>query len=78
VTPRGWEPIQQPEIHVERDRRDRDPGHARPHPHEGAASRDCSVRGIAIARPALRPTRKQSRRSGHDATTGVIEMSPKR
>ncbi len=34
-------------------------------------------RGIAIARPVPRPTRKQSRGSGHDATTGVIEMSPK-
>ena len=38
---------------------------------------DC-LRGIAIARPAPRPTRKQSRGSCHDATTGVIEMSPLR
>jgi hypothetical protein len=35
-------------------------------------------RGIAIARPAPRPARKQSRGSCHDATTGVIEMSPRR
>ena len=35
-----------------------------------------SVRGIAIARLVRRPTRKQSRGSCHDATTGLIEMSP--
>ena len=35
-------------------------------------------RGIAIARLVPRPTRKQSRGSCHDATTGVIEMSPNR
>ena len=34
-------------------------------------------RGIAIARPAPQPPRKQSRGSCHDATTGVVEMSPK-
>ena len=38
--------------------------------------RDDPDRGIAIARPAPRPTRKQSRGSYRDATTGVIEMSP--
>jgi hypothetical protein len=34
--------------------------------------------GIAIARPARQPTRKQSRGSCHEVTTGVIEMSPLR
>ena len=35
-------------------------------------------RGIAIARPAPRPTRKQSRGPCRDAATGVIGMSPGR
>ena len=50
-----------------------------PLPHSGGAGarRRCCSRGIAIARTAPRPTGKQSRGSCHDATTGVIEMSPK-
>jgi hypothetical protein len=63
LTPRGWEPIQQAEIHVEHDRQDRDPDHARPHPHEGAGSRDCSVRGKGIA---------GSRRSGRSLSGNAI------
>jgi hypothetical protein len=42
----------------------------------GSRTGDC-VRGVAIARPVARPTRKESRGSRHDAATGVIEMSPK-
>ena len=34
------------------------------------------IRGIAIAGPVPRPTRKQSHCACHDATTGVIEISP--
>jgi hypothetical protein len=44
----------------------------------GRAGHDDPDRGIAIARPVPRPTRKQSRGSSHDATTGAIEMSPLR
>ena len=43
---------------------------------EGVARTDDCRRGISIARPVPRPTGKQSRGSCHDATTGVIEMSP--
>ena len=76
----GWEPTQQPAIHVEHDREDRDPDHARPHPHEGAASRSCSVRGIAQAdcRRVRRPPRRESNRppGAGAAPIGVIQMSP--
>ena len=41
-----------------------------------SAGAGAPFRGIAMARPTPRPTRKRSRGSCHDATTGVIEMSP--
>ena len=47
-------------------------------PVEGVASAHGWCRGIAIARPAAPADGKQSRGSCHDATTSVIEMSPKR
>ena len=40
----------EPAIHVEHNRQDRDPDHALPHPHQGAASRNRSARGKAQAR----------------------------
>jgi len=41
----GWEPIDQHGIDAETIVGERDPDHARAHPHKGAATRSCSARG---------------------------------
>lgn len=52
LTPGDWEPIKQAAVHLEDDRQDRGPHHARPHPQEGAASHRCSAHGVAAVSTA--------------------------
>ena len=49
LTPGAESPPIDPAIHSEHNRQDRNPDHALPHPHQGAVSRNRSMRGEPIA-----------------------------
>ena len=51
LTPGAESPPVEPTIHSEHNREDRNPDHALPHPHQGAVSRNPSMRGKGAARP---------------------------
>jgi hypothetical protein len=55
LTPGAESPPIEPAIHSEHNRQDHHPDHALPHPHQGAVSRNRSMRGIAQAWLELTP-----------------------
>ena len=61
---RGAEsPPVEPKIHSEHNRQERSPDHALPHPHQGAVSRNRSMRGIAQVGSAACPTVRRRERN---------------